>query len=523
MAHAQAFNVLYDFGSHVGDPRNPGGAIAQGRDGSLYGTSDVYDNMIDTDVFKITPYQGKLTTLATVSEAGGGVVPFTGGLTLGTDGSFYGATPDGGSHSAGTIFKVAPGGGATTLYEFLGGADGAYPTAQPVQGLDGNFYGTTYSGGSGMNCDSPGCGTVYRITPSGTHTVLHNFDYWADGQSPYAPLMQAIDGNFYGATIAGGPKQMGTIFKISPSGRFEVVFNSVSTDWVYPGQAALVQGNDGVIYGTSMLGGLGAGTVFKIVHGTVTVLHDFTGASDGGAPVGLVQGTDGNLYGTTTAYNYTIFRVSPSGSSFNTLYVIPTSAGIFPNSTLLQHTNGLLYGTTIYGGSGNSGILFTFDAGLPAFVTFLPAARQVGHTLEILGQGLTGTTAVSFNGTPAATFNVLSNTYMTATVPNGATSGFITVTTPSGTLTSNKPFQVNPQITSFNPTSGAVGTSVVITGVSLSQTSKITFNSVVATSFTVDSDTQVTVTVPAGATGAKIGLTTTGAPVYSASAFTVTQ
>jgi hypothetical protein len=156
-------------------------------------------------------------------------------------------------------------------------------------------------------------------------------------------------------------------------------------------------------------------------------------------------------------------------------------------------------------------------------VTFLPAARQVGHTVEILGQGFTGTTAVSFNGTPATTFNALTDSFLTAIVPTGATSGLITVTTPSGVLTSNKKFQVRPQVTSFSPTSGPVGTSVVITGVSLSQTSKITFNSVVAANFTVNSDTQVTVTVPAGATSAKIGLTTTGAPAYSQGAFTVTQ
>ncbi len=522
MAQAQAFKVFYNFGSHVGDPRNPGGAIAQGRDGSVYGTSDVSDQMIDTDIFKITPYQGNLTTLATVGEAGGQVVPFAGGLTLGTDGNFYGTTPDGGSHSAGTIFKVAPGGGATTLYEFQGGADGAYPTAQPIQGIDGNFYGTTYSGGTGTNCYFPGCGTFYRITPSGAHTVLHNFDYWVDGQSPYAPLMQAADGNFYGST-EGGPDQRGTIFKISPSGRLQVVFNNVSTNEVIPEQAALVQGNDGVIYGTSVFGGLGSGTVFKFVNGTVTVLHSFTGTSDGANPIGLVQGRDGNLYGLTTSGNVTIFRVSPSGSSFATLYVIPTSVGMNPGSPLLQHTNGVLYGTMSYGGSGYDGILFTFDAGLPPFVTFLPAARQVGHTVEILGQGFTGTTAVSFNGTPAATFSVLSNTYLTATVPDGATTGLITVTTPSATLTSNKQFQVTPQITSISPTSGPAGTSVVITGVSLSQTSKITFNSELATDFTVNSDTQVTVTVPAGATTAKIGVTTTGAPVYSPSAFTVTQ
>jgi uncharacterized repeat protein (TIGR03803 family) len=209
---------------------------------------------------------------------------------------------------------------------------------------------------------------------------------------------------------------------------------------------------------------------------------------------------------------------------FATLYIFPSDAstGCEPLATLLQRTDGLLYGTTAGGGSFNEGVFFSFDIGAGPFVTFLPAARQVGHTVEILGQGFTGTTAVAFNGTPAATFSVLTDTFLTAIVPDGAKTGLITVTAPGGTLTSNKQFQVKPQITSFSPAGGPVGTSVVITGVSLTQTSKITFNSVVATNFTVNSDTQVTVTVPAGAATAKIGVTTAGAPVYGQAAFTVT-
>lgn len=520
-ASGQTYKVLYEFGSHAGDPANPGGAIVQGRDGSLYGTSDVFDNTSEMDAFKMTPFLGKLTTLASVSEAGGQVVPLAGGLTLGTDGNYYGAAPDGGTHSAGTIFKVTPAGNLTTLYEFAGGADGAYPAAQPIQGIDGNFYGTTYAGGSSTNCSSPGCGTVYQVSPSGTHTVLHNFDF-TDGQFPLAPLMQVTDGNFYGTANIGGSNDRGTIFKIAASGKFEVIYNFDGPHGEYPEQAALIQGSDGNLYGTTPQGGLGAGLVFKIVHGIITPLYEFLGESDGNTPNGLIQATDGNFYGTTSTN--TIFRVSPSGS-FSTLYTLPPdgSGGDFPEATLLQHSSGSLYGTTIYGGSGSDGGLFSFGVGLAPFVTFLPAARQIGHTVEILGQGFNGATGVSFNGTPATTFTVYADTYLTATVPNGATTGFIKVATSGGTLTSDKQFHVKPQITSFSPTSGPPGTSVVVTGMSLSQTSKITFNSVVATSFTVNSDTHVTVTVPAGATTTKIGLTTTGAPVYSATAFTVTQ
>jgi uncharacterized repeat protein (TIGR03803 family) len=297
--------------------------------------------------------------------------------------------------------------------------------------------------------------------------------------------------------------------------------------------SGVIQGSDGNLYGTTWMGGFNnVGEVFTITpYGTLAVLHAFNQNVDGvGGYAGLVLATDGYLYGTTQGDGSVlngcgnIYRITPSGS-FAMLYSLPDdgSQGCHPETTLLQHTDGLLYGTTIAGGTSNQGVFFSFDIGTARFVTFLPAARQVGHTVEILGQGLAGTSAVSFNGTPATTFNVYADTYMTAAVPNGATSGFIQVTTPSGTFTSNKQFQVKPQVTSFSPTRGPVGTSVVITGVSLSQTSKITFNSVVATSFTVSSDLQVTVTVPDGASSSKIGVTTTGAPVYSPGLFNVTQ
>jgi large repetitive protein len=157
---------------------------------------------------------------------------------------------------------------------------------------------------------------------------------------------------------------------------------------------------------------------------------------------------------------------------------------------------------------------------LGPFVSFLPRAPEVGGIVQLLGQGFIGTSAVSFNGSSAA-FNVVSDTYLTATVPKGATSGFITLSTPGGALKSNQTFLVKPQITSFSPTNGLPGTSVVVTGVSLKQTSRVSFNNAVAIDFTVSSDTQVTVTVPAGAITGKIGITTTGAPTYSGTAFTV--
>ena len=167
-------------------------------------------------------------------------------------------------------------------------------------------------------------------------------------------------------------------------------------------------------------------------------------------------------------------------------------------------------------------MLFELDMGLGPFVSLLPTVAKEAKTVEFLGQGFTGATAVSFNHTPAA-FDVVSDTYLTATVPSGATTGFVTVTTPGGTLTSSTKFLVTPQFTSFNPPSGPAGTPVTITGIGLTQTSKVTFGGVKATTFQVNSDTQVTATVPTGALTGKIVVTTPGGTASSATSFTVTQ
>jgi hypothetical protein len=165
-------------------------------------------------------------------------------------------------------------------------------------------------------------------------------------------------------------------------------------------------------------------------------------------------------------------------------------------------------------------VFFSFDLGLPPFVRLLPEASRVGQTVGIFGQGFTGTTAVSFNNIPAQ-FTVVSDTYLTAPVPSGATTGFVTVTTSGGTLKSDKKFQVRPQVLSFSPASGAVGTAVVITGVSLGGATQVTFDGV-ETPFTQDSDTHVTATVPSAAGTGHVGVTTTGAASYGHTVFTVT-
>jgi uncharacterized repeat protein (TIGR03803 family) len=527
IAQAQNFSVLYNFGTKSGDPYNPqnAGVVARGRDGNLYTTAPRGGTSGSGTVFKITP--GGTLTVVYSFDGAHGETPY-GGLTLGTDGNFYGTTYYGGASNHGTVFKVTPSGSLTLLYSFTNGTDGAFPSAPPIQGADGNFYGTTAQYIDG------GPGSLYKITRSGKFTTLYTFDV-THGSEPYAPLVQGTDGNFYGTTNIGGAHGFGEVFKVTPEGKLSVLYNFDLTHGAYP-YCPLVQGSDGDFYGTTYDGGShNGGVVFKITAtGKFTVLHNINNSTDGARPnAGLVQATDGNFYGVNssggTANDGTIFKLSPT-NAYKVLYDFDGTEGATPLVTLFQHTNGVLYGDTEIGGTGSvnpctvgqCGVFYSWNLGLKPFVSLVSTFGKVGQTVEILGQGFTGTKGVSFNGTTAI-FKVSSDTYLTATVPNGATSGSVTVGTPGGTLTSNKTFRVTPQIISFKPTSGPVGTPVMITGVSLTQTTKVTFGGVKATSFTVNSDTQVKATVPTGAKTGHIAITTAGGTAASQGIFTVTQ
>jgi hypothetical protein len=194
--------------------------------------------------------------------------------------------------------------------------------------------------------------------------------------------------------------------------------------------------------------------------------------------------------------------------------------GIYPKTPLVQHTNGRFYGST----SGNSlggSVFYSLDMSLKPFAGLVNWSGKVTDTVEILGQGLTGTTGVSFNGT-AANFKVVSDTYLTATVPSGATIGFVTVATPGGKLKSNRKFIVEPFISSFNPTSGKVGDPVTISGTSFTGATKVTFGGGVKATFAVKSDIEIDTSVPTGAITGKIQVTTPGGTATSATDFTVT-
>ncbi len=474
------------------------GIVAQGRDGNLYGTAGGGASGAGT-VYTITP-SGAFNLIYNFNGETEGNGPKT-GLTLGTDGNFYGALYSGGLNPYGSLFKITPAGVLTILHNFTAAEQGG-SFGPPVLGKNGTFYGvTTFL-------------KAYSMTSSGTFKLLPNPTPGASR----APLTLANDGNLYGTTIDGGTGY-GTVFRMSSAGAIKIVYNFDNTHGAKP-FGPVVQGSDGNLYGTASTGGSipnAFGVVFKLsTTGAITVLHEFdsTSTTDGYEPLGgLVEATDGNFYGTTYtgpgAYSGVVFKITKAGT-YAVLHNFDTTHGGSPATTQMQNTNGIIYGETVSGGPSFNGVFYSFDAGMSPFVSLIgfPAAAA-GKTVQILGQGLSGTTSVKF-GSGSANFHVVSDTYMTAVVPTSGTTGTVTVTTPGGTLKSKQVFKVIPQLKGFSPTSGPVGTQVTITGTGFTGASKVTFGGVKATTYTVDSGTQITAIVPAGAVTGKIAVTTTG-------------
>jgi uncharacterized repeat protein (TIGR03803 family) len=285
--------VLYSFGNGS-DGQVPEGTLVQDSSGNFYGTTGYGGTAIWGTVFKITP-AGVETVLHSFGNGGDGKVPEV-ALVQGSDGNFYGTTAFGGTANRGSVFMITPLGVETVLHSFGSGTDGATPDSALIQASDGNFYGTTTNGGTAAS------GAVFKITPAGVETVLYSFGSSNDGNFPLAGLIQASDGNFYGTTGSGGAANGGTVFKLTPAG-VETVLHSFGsgTDGTIP-EAAMIQASDGNFYGTTASGGTGdSGTIFKITAlGVETVLHSFGVGTDGATPEApLVQGSDGNFYGTT--------------------------------------------------------------------------------------------------------------------------------------------------------------------------------------------------------------------------------
>lgn len=456
---AQAFKTVATFnGANGGAPLYS--APVQGTDGNLYGVGSFGDGSI----FKLDR-AGNLSSIFTFDGANG--AESFGGLILANGGRFYGTTRGGGTYGAGTVFSTTNSGTFTSLYSFCatsGCPDGDGPEGPLIQAWDGNLYGTAASGGLNVCVNSGSCGLIFKMTPAGAVTVFYLFcqeSNCTDGFAPFGGLVQGADGTLYGTTNAGG-LGFGTVFKITTAGQFTTLYTFCSQTDCPDGRnplAGLTLGLDGNFYGSTALGGNnslcsnGCGTLFKITpQGALTTLYSFS-SIDGNQPSGtLAQGSDGNFYGTTrfggTSFLCqggcgTVFQLTPQGT-LTTLHSFHNNGdGDYPLGGVFQATDGKFYGMTFTGGSSDLGTVFRLDMGLGPFVTLVRKAGKVGQTVGILGYGLQNASAVSFNGTPSK-FTIRSGTYIAAIVPAGVTTGVVTVTTSSGTLSSNIAFQVLP-------------------------------------------------------------------------------
>ena len=255
------------------------------------------------------------------------------------------------------------------------------------------------------------------------------------------------DGNFYGTADDQMEHEYGQVFQITPSGEFTTLYEF--TDISQVPALGLTLGNDGNFYGTIPFGGTNnAGSIYRVKRdGEFSTFYAFSGSVGASAYTPPIVGSDGNFYGVTYGGGAngegTIYRLTPAGvlTTLHSFDYHTDGAGPY---FLAQHTNGSLYGTTPSGGPFGGGTIYSMSTSVSPFVKTVRNFGKVGTSVQLLGQALTGATAVSFNGIPAPQFKIVSDTFMTAVVPSGATSGFVTVTTPGGDLKSNIPFRVLP-------------------------------------------------------------------------------
>ncbi len=318
-------------------------------------------------------------------------------LSLDRAGNIYGATYggyNGVTNGFGTVFRMSNKGRETVLYTFTGGTDGAYPYAGVVRDIKGNLYGTTYQGGD-LSCtinSSFGCGTVFKVDPTGKETVIYAFKDGADGAEPLGDLLMDKAGNLYGTTASGGdlnhcpPYGCGTVFQIDPTGKETTLYSFTGgADGAAP-SAGLVQDKKGNFYGTATGGGAhsGYGVVFELTTtGKEIVWHTFRGTDDGDTPEStLVRDAAGNLYGTSSGgrgRGAVVFKVRPS-HAFTPLYKFKdTGDGDLPSGRLVMDSAGNLYGTTELGASGG-GTVFKIDTtGMKTVLHSFTNQKDGGH------------------------------------------------------------------------------------------------------------------------------------------------
>ena len=399
-ADGSSFSVLHSFTAKDGS--HPVAAVVQGSDGRLYGTTIGGGASGDFGtVFRIATDGSSFSVLHSFDKYSYPQEP----LIQGADGAFYGVTFYGGADGRGSVFKISSDGSSFATIHDFDAAHGVYPTGRLAQGPDGSFYGTLFTGGPGF-----ANGAVFKVAADGSSSsMLHAFD-GSGGNYPMGGVIRGSDGALYGTTDEGGVSGAGTVFRLSADGSSFSVLHSFAFSDGWAPDSGLLQGSDGALYGTARAGGASqGGTVFRVSldGSSFTTLHAFDLLNAAYPYAGLTQGTDGALYGTTAGSTFgqwasardTVFRLTTDGASFSILTRLGSVGGSYPEAALIQGLDGAFYGTTWGGGEvGDFGTVFTVSAdGSSYSVLHSFDGSQGAHPYASLVQGtdgaLYGTTA----------------------------------------------------------------------------------------------------------------------------------
>ena len=358
-AQAQTFTTLYGFTGGF-DGGTPSDGIVLDAQGDVYGTTQSGGagrcKLGCGTLFKLTPNGTETVIYSFPAGAKSGASP---GLIWDTKGNLYGTTIGTPKGPYGAVFELTNQAKAKWRYLFKQTVDGDIPDGVLFMDTKGNLYGTTLEGGA------YGDGTVFQVTPKRIETVLHSFgSSGSDGMEPLAGLVSDLQGNLYGTTLLGGSNDVGTVYKITPGGTETVIYNfSGEMDGAGP-SAGMIFDAQSNLYGTTLEGGGGSlcskgvfpgcGTVFKLdPNGTETVLYRFTGGADGAGPLSLVLDNKGNLYGTTVeggaSNRGTVYEITAAGTEEVLYSFTGGTDGQFPGN-LVMDSQGNLYGTTSSGG-----------------------------------------------------------------------------------------------------------------------------------------------------------------------------
>lgn len=474
-------------------------------------------------------------------------------LLQASDGDFYGVSAYGGVHDLGYVYKVSRTSGQLTHLHDFNFADGATPRGPLIQASDGYLYGTTEAGGAnfsdycyaGQFYGKGGCGTLFKISLGGSFTKVYDFYTVADGyqSAPSTGVIQASDGNFYGAAMRPFPSTTTSLFKMTPDGAVSV-FHLFATDESegYLAFAGLLQANDGYLYGTTSSAGAvhgnasgGCGTVFRIaLNGSFQLLHTFTGApngtGDGCVPwSNLIQGQDGAFYGTTKYGGYQqgnciaggcgiVYKITSSGVETVLHRFTATADGEYPqNDGLVQTPDGMLYGAT--GGNpyaeGYGYVPYCYVGGGTTFSC--GTVYKIDTAGNFTQLQVFGDSDGAYGLFPHASLILASDGNLYGNTFAGGGWGYGTVY--RLVLNPDTPILA---IDSFSPAGGPPGTSVVVSGTGFTGTSEVTFgggDSTLAAAFVVDSDTEITTGVPSEAQTSAIGVTAPRGTTFSPALF----